>query len=970
MRKFLFLLPMLSFFIAAFAQTTDPTRVPVFTMGENGSQYYRIPALVETADGTLVAIADQRGSALGDLPNIISIVSKRSTDGGVTWEEMVTIAQGNSTAGTTYGDAAAVYDEQAGKIIAVFVGNENYGSNTVGLWASNSSYPLRIYQSESTDNGQTWTTPVDISSSIYNGIYGSSSLWIGMFAGSGSALQLKQGTNAGRLMFVVAARNNSTWGGAMSNYAVYSDDHGATWNVSTNAACSYGDEAKVVELENGDILMSIKNRKDDSSAGSGYRLMAKSTDGGATWTTASVNNNLMDPACNGDLVSVSYNGTYYLMHSLPASTTTRENVTVYLSADGGTTWPISRTIYNGYSAYSSLEVLNDGTVGILVEEGKWDSSLAGDDGFNIAYYNFTMDWLTEEVRYTASVSANTGGSATINGGTAEVSVIAGNTVTLNATPASGYTFKNWTANGVVVSTANPYDATITDNTLFTANFQDENAIEYCTISESMTHGARKLNSFTLSDGSKTVSASDVQTSYSDAVYKDLTSLTLETSAGSTLSFSALSWNGSWMHTYVYIDYNNDGTFNQTVNANGTNGGELVSYNFYSSTDATTGTNSVGSSVSNGCGVAATNIPAWTLPSDLATGTYRLRFKIDWNNLDPCGSNATGNTIYGNGGCICDITIKIVTDSDPSSTTLALIETAKEILNGEGVGYPAEAPRQALREAIATAEANPNAAAATPLQTAINAYYASTDIVRPTSGATYAFVAVNTSVKLYFYNNNGTLSLASYTDGMELPETAHFTCEISDGKYVFKTADNAYYLAYPTIGGKSWLDNESVTGLESSISDVTKFDIEKILNGGNITADNETLFGLTYMYGYRGYDNTKSIDIYGPIVVKSSASAFDGANDPYFNTNFTSAISIKEIAGVETSVEQITIPSEHRIFAANGAIHIRNYSGSLKVINILGQVVKETTISNNAQIKMAKGIYFVVTNDKASKVVIK
>ena len=87
--------------IATMAQITEPTRTAVFTMGESSSQYYRIPALVETADGTLVAIADQRGTSLGDLPNIISIVSKRSTDGGATWESMVTIAQGNSTNGTT-----------------------------------------------------------------------------------------------------------------------------------------------------------------------------------------------------------------------------------------------------------------------------------------------------------------------------------------------------------------------------------------------------------------------------------------------------------------------------------------------------------------------------------------------------------------------------------------------------------------------------------------------------------------------------------------------------------------------------------------------------------------------------------------------------------------------------------------------------------------------------------------------------
>ena len=116
---------LLSFFVmllvsilttTSFAQN-ELTRVPVFTMGESGSQYYRIPAIVETANGTLVAIADQRGSALGDLPNIISIVAKTSTDKGATWNSMVTIAQGSATAGTTYGDAVAVYDEETDKIM-------------------------------------------------------------------------------------------------------------------------------------------------------------------------------------------------------------------------------------------------------------------------------------------------------------------------------------------------------------------------------------------------------------------------------------------------------------------------------------------------------------------------------------------------------------------------------------------------------------------------------------------------------------------------------------------------------------------------------------------------------------------------------------------------------------------------------------------------------------------------------------
>lgn len=363
------------------------TRVPVFEMGESGSQYYRIPALVKAADGSLVVLADKRGNDLGDLPNIISIVAKRSTDGGKTWGEMVTVAQGNSAAGTTYGDAAVVLNEKNGELVAVFVGNENYGSHCVGLWASNSSYPLRLYKSISKDNGLTWSAPEDISNYVYGGIYGQTYSWIGLFAGSGNGLQLKKGDKAGRLMFVVAARNDSSWGGAMSNYAIYSDDNGATWNVSKNPACTNGDEAKVTEAENGDVIMSIKNRN------KGFRLFARSTDGGETWSTATQNTDVMDPACNGDLIKYEHDGKYYLLHSLPGSTSVRENVTVYLSSDGGANWDIRRQIYTGYSAYSSLAVLDDGTIGIIIEEGKWDSGLPGSDGFNLSYINFTLDWL-------------------------------------------------------------------------------------------------------------------------------------------------------------------------------------------------------------------------------------------------------------------------------------------------------------------------------------------------------------------------------------------------------------------------------------------------------------------------------------------------------------------------------------------------------------------------------------------------
>lgn len=386
-----FLLLFLMCISASWTWASDaPERTVLFNMGDYDSQYWCIPALVTAADNSLVAVVDKRGSSLGDLPNTISIMSRRSTDNGKNWSEPVVVAQGGN--GKTYGDPAVVLDKKTGNLICMFVGDQ-------GLWNATPYNRQGIYVSKSTDNGVSWSEPVAITDQVYANHSG----WYAGFAGSGHGLCLKDG----RLMFVLAIRATSATGVPLHNYAIYSDDGGDNWTLSTNAATTVGDEAKVVELEDGDILMSIRNPS------KGNRIFCKSTDRGQTWGKAYFETELKDPACNGDIIRYSYStdegseGKSRLLHSLPESTTTRENVTVYLSEDDGETWPIKKRLVDGYSAYSSLTVLPDGTIGALVEEGKWDSNLPGEDGFQLVFYRFTMDWLTSDVTEPPVVSEGT-----------------------------------------------------------------------------------------------------------------------------------------------------------------------------------------------------------------------------------------------------------------------------------------------------------------------------------------------------------------------------------------------------------------------------------------------------------------------------------------------------------------------------------------------------------------------------------
>ena len=197
--------------------------------------------------------------------------------------------------------------------------------------------------------------------------------------------------------------------------------------------------------------------------------------------------------------------------------------------------------------------------------------------------------------------------------------------------------------------------------------------EYCTNFGNSSHAARYLNAFTLTDGTNEAVVSSICTSTGQAVYHDKTSVVLETEAGATISFSSITWNGEWMHGYAFADFNNDGTFDAE---------DVVSYNFYSATDGASGQNSKGETVQNNCNVTAANMPEWTIPATLAPGDYRFRFKIDWNNLDPCGAS----DIAGNGGAVVDVTIRIASQAAARTISVSAspAEAGTVTINGEEV----------------------------------------------------------------------------------------------------------------------------------------------------------------------------------------------------------------------------------------------------------------------------------------------
>ena len=275
-------------------------------------------------------------------------------------------------------------------------------------------------------------------------------------------------------------------------------------------------------------------------------------------------------------------------------------------------------------------------------------------------------------------------------------------LTVVAEPADGYQLKEIRVNDVALE-RNVNIFTLTQETTVTAEFE-EAVPEYCTYEGNSSHDQRYVRSITMNGGTSPFSVS-VYSTTRQAVYVDKTDHVFEAYAGEEIQ-PVVNWAGEWMHGYLYIDYDKDYTFSYTLGSDDypTADGELVSYTFYSPSDSQWGKNSKGETTENNSRLD--DVPSFTLPESLAPGEYRVRLKIDWCHLDPCGHpDEIPNTLTGNGGNIVDFTLRIV--ERPATYTVTLPETVENgtltVMNGSVALVPGANTVEENSELTITAE---------------------------------------------------------------------------------------------------------------------------------------------------------------------------------------------------------------------------------------------------------------------------
>lgn len=359
---------------AELAGASVHTSIKLFDGGTGGFHAYRIPSIVRTTNGTLIAICEGRADNDNDYGNI-NVVCKTSSNNGTTWSALKTIA--GATLGT-WGNPTSVVDWETGRVWVFMSWNdadhsENGSGDTdpVDTWGQR-----RVFVSWSDNNGATWSTPVDKTSTLLP----STMTWDAM--GPGVGIQ----TTAGRLIIPARRRN------------IYSDDHGLTWQYQIIPAGT--DEGTIVERTDGTLMRNDRPGGTPWNENKRRHISTGTIEGGfSAFTPAAA---LPDPRCQGSIIR--YAGDRSRIIFLNSnSTTTRYNMTARISYNEGQTWYASRRLHNtitqeeaaaqGKGGYSSMTKTADFAIGALVEQKETPAST--NSHWSIEFQKFNLVWLLD-----------------------------------------------------------------------------------------------------------------------------------------------------------------------------------------------------------------------------------------------------------------------------------------------------------------------------------------------------------------------------------------------------------------------------------------------------------------------------------------------------------------------------------------------------------------------------------------------
>lgn len=344
---------------------------PLFVSGADGYHTYRIPALIATTKGTVLAFCEGRRNSSSDTGDI-DILLRRSIDGGRTWAPAVVVADHGPD---TIGNPCPVVDRRTGIIHLLLTGNPGR-DHEKQIMAGTASGTRTVWVTRSLDDGLSWSTPAEITAHV------KPSTWGWYATGPGCGIQLRNGR-------LIVPCDHSMPPNHNRSHVICSDDGGFTWRLGGITGDGVN-ECQVVQRQDGSLLLNMRNsnrRKGQPH----FRAIATSSDGGESWSEITHDQTLLEPVCQASLLYFTRtpgSARNRLLFANPASKL-RDNLTIKLSYDEGHTWPVAKTLHPGPSAYCALVNLPDDMIGCLYERGQQHPYET------LTFARFSLAWLTD-----------------------------------------------------------------------------------------------------------------------------------------------------------------------------------------------------------------------------------------------------------------------------------------------------------------------------------------------------------------------------------------------------------------------------------------------------------------------------------------------------------------------------------------------------------------------------------------------